>query len=233
MSPTAAVRDQTVGSGRRRPARRPSGRWVDAHSSLTPIAPRRRPPSGSSRTSGASSAAYSANAAGGSTSRSGKTRPSACGQYVPQWIGTAARGRMSRSASRCTQRIEVAAAPEHRSPAPDREEGDVDRLAELGPSRRTGRCRRRSRRSGCHGRRSRAAARSGPSGGRNPEWTRRHASTTTPPTEVSPPTASSRTSRNPAPRSHGPAPAGTMIGDRRARGPAATARRGGPSGGAR
>ena len=54
---------------------------------------------GSIRTSGASSEAYSTNAAGGSTRRSGKTRPRACGQYVPQWIGTAARGRTRRRAS--------------------------------------------------------------------------------------------------------------------------------------
>src|SRR3954471_22775718 len=59
----------------------PTGVAHGAHSTTSPTAV------GSIRTSGASSEAYSTSAAGGSTRRSGNTRPSACGQYVPQWIG--------------------------------------------------------------------------------------------------------------------------------------------------
>ena len=96
-----------------------------SHSTMSPTAV------GAVWTSGASSAAYSTNAAGGSTRRSGKTRPSACGQYVPQWMGTAARGRMRRSAwaarsgSRWRPRPSVGPQPQ------TGQQRHVDRFAEL------------------------------------------------------------------------------------------------------
>ena len=177
--------------------------------------------------------AYSTNAAGGSTSRSGKTRPSACGQYVPQWMGTAARGRMRRSAwaarsgSRCRPRPSVGPQPQTGMSAMSigspscahpveqvRVAGEVDR-------------------SDCRATTYPSGGAVGPSGGRKPEWTAGTARTTTLPTSTVSPTAISRTSVNPAAAHPG---AGTRPGRRSrcpARGRATTARRGGPSAGAR
>ena len=144
-------------------------------------------------------------------------RPIACGQYVPQWIGTAARGRIRRNASaalsgsRCRPRPRVGPQPQTgisaRSIVAERPHpleqvrvaGEVDRLR------------------AAHAR-TRSPAPSVRSGGRNPEWQRRHGFDRRPRRYRPVARARSRaTSRNPAERIHAPDPAGTKIGRSRPR----------------
>ena len=121
---------------------------------------------GSVRTSGASSGAYSANAAGGSTSRSGKTRPIACGQYVPQWIGHGGARPDEPERLGGLQRVEMQAATEGRSPAPDRDERDVDRSPEVAHPVEQVRVAGEVDRSGCRGSTNPSGGAVGPNGGR-------------------------------------------------------------------
>ena len=88
-----------------------------------------------------SSFANAVNASGGSTRRSGETRPIACGQYVPQWIGTTARGRIRRTAStalsgpRCRPRPRVGPQPQTGMRARSTVPGDIaHRREEVGIS---------------------------------------------------------------------------------------------------
>ena len=120
-----AGRSRAGGGGgpRRRPFRSGERRDANRRSGWTrPVAaPARRP-----RAPAAATARGELVRRVGRAGRASSRCSEVAGRSVPQWIGTAIRGRSSAAASRRPLRIEVAR-PERRAPAPDRQQRDVDR----------------------------------------------------------------------------------------------------------